>query len=137
MDSDELLIDPNEWADEWSEVTRSRPSCYHCGQPGLQWVSIAGNWRLSDGRSQHVCKIQRKETKVKIVEEKFEGFYVLWQPDSSLPPKVRFYTKDEAYRAAELMTRKHKVPFYVMKAEGLCQAANQPIYWQNAKAVSK
>ena len=59
----------------------------------------------------------------------FENFYILWQPESDLPPKVKFYDRDEAQRAADLMAKKHNAPFYVMKADALCQLARPLTDW--------
>lgn len=43
-------------------------------------------------------------------------FWILWRPDSSQPPTVRFVTQDAAHRAAEKMAAIHGVTFYVMQA---------------------
>lgn len=43
-------------------------------------------------------------------------FWILWQPESSLPPRVKFKTQKEAERVAEIMARKHRKVFYVLRA---------------------
>lgn len=44
-------------------------------------------------------------------------FFILWNPDSSLPPQVRFDTHAEASEIAKQMALRHKQRFYVMEAK--------------------
>lgn len=41
-------------------------------------------------------------------------FFVLWDPSSTLPPKVMFGTPDQAGMIADLMVRKRGKPVYVL-----------------------
>lgn len=41
-------------------------------------------------------------------------FWILWNPTSNLPPKVRFYTEAEARTVAVAMAQRHGEQFYVM-----------------------
>lgn len=68
-----------------------------------------------------------------VSDTKFETFWTLWQPASEKPVTRKFFDKAEAFECADLMTRRHKVEFYVMKSEALCQVAEAPITWQTAK----
>lgn len=69
------------------------------------------------------------------MSEKFEPFYILWQPMSHLPPTRKFTDRKEAFEVAEYMTRKHKVDFFVMKSYGHCAPSEMPVKWQVAKGV--
>lgn len=41
-------------------------------------------------------------------------FWILWNPASDLPPRVKFTTLDEARKGALAMARKHGGTFHVM-----------------------
>lgn len=111
---------------------RTAASCRYCGRPNLRWVDLGTNWRLYEGQKVHVCPIERKGKRENTMA-KFKTFWILWQPGSSLPPTVRFVTKAAAQDAAEVMTSKLKVEFYVMRAEAVCQISEPPIKWSSAK----
>lgn len=60
-------------------------------------------------------------------------FFIIWNPRSSLPPKVRFSTLKEAQRVAEAMAQRHGEPFYVMKAVSLAQRSAPPVETKKLK----
>lgn len=122
--------------DDRDFTPRSKPTCRYCGTPGLTWRELVAGWRLFSGDRLHICPIERKKTGGKTVR-KFETFWILWQPDHDSPPVVRFTTKKEAQEAAEVMTLRHKVEFYVMRADAVCQISAPPIKWANAKEKSR
>lgn len=47
-----------------------------------------------------------------------EPFFILWNPESSLPPTVRFRRRTDAYAVAERMAQEHGGTFYVMQVDG-------------------
>lgn len=122
-------------SDEWdySESIAKSPTCRYCGQSNLRWAETNWGWRLYNGSKFHTCWRSQIKSKGEKLMTKFKSFWILWQPDCSLPPKVRFSSKRAAQDAAEVMTSKHKVEFYVMRAEAVCQICPTPIKWINAK----
>ena len=49
-------------------------------------------------------------------------FWILWSPQSSMPPRVKFDNKEEALRVAKLMAEKHSPQeFYVCESVGKYQ----------------
>jgi hypothetical protein len=66
------------------------------------------------------CVARRKAgiaiTKERPVSDSPRLFFVLWQPESSSPPRVQFRTYAEAVKVAEEMAQRHGKEFYVMKA---------------------
>lgn len=60
-------------------------------------------------------------------------FFILWNPRSTTPPRVRFETLKEAQRIAEDMAQRHGEPFYVMKAVALAQRSAPPVETKKLK----
>lgn len=57
-----------------------------------------------------------------------EPFYILWNPNSELPPRVTFKTRAEAVEVAELMARRNPTEtFCVMRAVGEARADYPPV----------
>ena len=46
-------------------------------------------------------------------------FYIIWNPMSDLPPRVRFETRQKAEKIAEMMAAKFGEPLYVLRAGSL------------------
>lgn len=53
-------------------------------------------------------------------------FYIIWQPESNLPPTKTFSTEARAWEIAELMANKHRKKFFVMKAVGFSEPVKAP-----------
>lgn len=129
-DMADLISDGGDPSD-WYELNSENVICKFCGRKDLRWIQLYEKWRLYEGDSLHNCSYpQLKPKGVPVEKEKFEIFYILWQPESNLPPTTKFFNRKEAYEIAENMTRKHKVSFYVMKAQGVCSISEAPITWQ-------
>jgi len=57
----------------------------------------------------------------------YDEFYILWEPGSDLPPRVRMETREKAVEVAEKMARQHGKRFYIMKAVALAEPTVAPI----------
>lgn len=111
-----------------------KPVCRNCGFKDLHWAEGKNGWRLfhdSDGKL-HFC-LRRKKKENVMRETDFKVFWILWQPASNFPPRVRFATRNEAYEAAEVMARRHSVEFYVLRSDGKCELDVPPLKWTSAK----
>lgn len=54
-------------------------------------------------------------------------FYLLWNPCSNLPPKIKFATRKEAEQVADDMARRHSQPFYVLRALSFHEVQALPV----------
>jgi hypothetical protein len=79
------------------------------------------------------CAHPSFEKRSKKMTTGFEPFWTLWQPESPKPTTRKLFDRDEAYEVAEAMTAQHKVQFYVMKSEALCELGEAPVKWFNVK----
>lgn len=75
-------------------------------------------WLFEDGGK---CSASEYGNKEKPGATSNKLFFILWQPESSLPPTVRFGTYDVATAMAKEMAIRHGKPFYVMKAMCLAE----------------
>lgn len=106
--------------------------CRYCNSGRLHWVKTNEGWRLyHEDDVIHRCAIIRKNGEKPMT--KLKTFWILWQPASDVPPRVRYDTKKAAQEAAEVMTARHQVEFYVLKTEALCQISVAPIKWTTTK----
>ncbi len=56
-----------------------------------------------------------------------KSFYLIWNPDANMPPRVRFETLEEAKKIAKEMVERHKAQFFVLKATSLAEPAPMPV----------
>ena len=69
-------------------------------------------------RRRDVCTQADEDYKAKALRGEKE-FYIIWQPESQLPPKAIFTTHEIAMGVADEMALRHEVTFFVMKAVSL------------------
>jgi len=60
-------------------------------------------------------------------------FFIIWNPRSPKPSRVRFPTLKGAQRIAEQMAQRHGEPFYVLKAISLAQRSAPPVETKKLK----
>jgi len=56
-----------------------------------------------------------------------QPFFILWNPDSELPPTVPFRSLKVAQAAAERMAREHGGTFFVCRAVASAQREEAPV----------
>lgn len=64
-------------------------------------------------------------------------FYILWNPDSHMPPRVVMKDDAEAKEVAEDMARRHKQKFYIMKAVASVEVAPTPVVFTSLDKPSR
>lgn len=55
------------------------------------------------------------------------SFWIIWQPESAIPPKATFSCLSAATEVAERMAVTHSKKFYVMKAECVSEIVAAPV----------